>query len=126
MQALSLIESSSFGQGDKLSPNGYEIPGWHVLGEGQVPELLSDKVILTPSYPGNVRGAVWAGAKVGTSDWVAELQFRASGPDRGSGNLQVWYARDGEAAIGTSSLYRVGKFDGMVLVVDQYGGKVGR
>ena len=104
-QALSLIESSSFGYGDRVSPNGYEIPGWHVSGEGHVPELLSDKVILTPSYPGNVRGALWADAKVSESDWVADLEFRASGPDRGSGNLQIWYAKDGHAAIGTSSLY---------------------
>ena len=119
-----LIEGSSFGYRDKVSTNGYEIPGWQVLGEGQTPQLLSDKVVLTPPYPGNTRGSLWADNIIRYGDWSAELEFRASGPDRGSGNLQLWYAQDGRATVGTSSLYTVGKFDGMVLVVDQYGGKV--
>lgn len=38
--------------------------------------------------------------------------------------MQIWYTREGEAQIGTSSIYTVGKFDGLVLVVDMYGGKV--
>ena len=122
--AQTLIEGSSFGYGDKLSPNTYELPGWHIFGEGHVPELLSDKVVLTPPYPGNLRGALWSRTVISQSDWTAELEFRASGPDRGSGNLQVWYAKDGEKGVGAASLYTVGKFDGMVLVIDQYGGKV--
>ena len=119
-----LVESSSFGQDGRISPNGYGIPGWHVSGEGQVPQLLSDKVVLTPPDPGNTRGAVWSESKVIQSDWMADFEFRASGPDRGGGNLQLWYAKDGRGSIGTSSLYTVGNFDGMVLVIDQYGGKV--
>ena len=119
-----LVDSSSFGQDGKISPNGYGIPGWHVSGEGQVPQLLSDKVVLTPPYPGNTRGAVWSESSVTQSDWMADLEFRASGPDRGGGNLQLWYTKDGRSSIGTSSLYTVGNFDGMVLVIDQYGGKV--
>ncbi|KAL9639651.1 MAG: hypothetical protein Q9164_000807 [Protoblastenia rupestris] len=120
-----LVESSSFGQSGKISPNKYAIPGWHVSGEGQVPQLLSDKIILTPPHPGNARGAVWSESKVAQSDWVAELDFRASGPDRGSGNLQIWYTKDGREGIGASSLYTVGSFDGMVLSIDQYGGRGG-
>lgn len=38
--------------------------------------------------------------------------------------MQIWYTREGEAQIGTSSVYTVGKFDGLVLAVDMYGGKV--
>lgn len=38
--------------------------------------------------------------------------------------MQIWYTREGEAHIGTASIYTVGKFDGLVLVVDMYGGKV--
>ena len=123
-QALALFEASSFGSSGKISPNGQDIPGWQISGEGQVPQLLSDKVVLTPPHPGNVRGALWANSNVREGDWIAELEFRASGPDKGSGNLQLWYARDGQASIGSSSLYTIGKFDGLVLVVDQYGGKV--
>ena len=103
---------------------------------------LSDKIILTPPYPGNQRGALWAESRqvlspclvhrkcanfldsVSQSEWLAELEFRATGPERGGGNLQLWYAKDGRINIGTSSVYTVGNYDGMVLVIDPYGGKV--
>ena len=62
--------------------------------------------------------------RVSQSEWVAELEFRATGPDRGGGNLHLWYAKDGRMNIGTSSIYTVGNYDGMVLVIDPYGGKV--
>lgn len=120
-----LVESSSFGHNDQISPDSYAIPSWHILGDGQTPQLLSDKVILTPPYPGNQRGALWAEAKVSQSEWVAELEFRATGPERGGGNLQLWYTKDGRTNIGTSSIYTVGNYDGMVLVIDPYGGKGG-
>lgn len=95
---------------------------------------------MTPPYPGNRRGAIWADSRyvpftlditflrfisrVSQSEWIAELDFRATGPERGSGNLQIWYAKEGQAYVGTSSIYTVGKFDGFVLVVDMYGGRV--
>lgn len=120
-----LVESSSFGQNDQISSKNDAVAGWHTLGEGQTPQLLSDKIILTPPYPGNQRGALWADAMVSQSEWVAELEFRATGPERGGGNLQLWYAKDGRMNIGTSSIYTVGNFDGMVLVIDPYGGKGG-
>ena len=63
--------------------------------------------------------------RVSQSEWFAELEFRATGPERGGGNLQLWYAKDGRMNIGTSSIYTVGNYDGMVLVIDSYGGKVG-
>ena len=85
---------------------------------------MSDKVILTPPYPGNQRGAVWADARVSQSEWVAQFEFRATGPERGGGNLQLWYAKDGPTSVGTSSIYTAGYFDGFVLVIDPYGGKV--
>lgn len=61
---------------------------------------------------------------VSQSEWTAELEFRATGPERGSGNLHLWYAKDGPTSLATSSIYTVGYFDGFVLVVDPYGGKV--
>ena len=57
-------------------------------------------------------------------EWQANLDFRVNGPERGGGNLQLWYTKEGESSIGTSSIYTVGKFDGLVLVVDLYGGRV--
>lgn len=53
------------------------------------------------------------------------MDFRATGGERGGGNLQVWYVRNGEHDIGTSSIYTAGKFDGLAIVIDQYAGSVG-
>lgn len=44
--------------------------------------------------------------------------------ERGGGNLQLWYAKDGQQKIGSSSIYTVGPFDGFALVVDTHGGRV--
>lgn len=38
--------------------------------------------------------------------------------------MQIWYVRDGEHNIGTSSIYTAGKFDGLAIVIDQYAGAV--
>ncbi|KGO65568.1 Concanavalin A-like lectin/glucanases superfamily [Penicillium italicum] len=120
-----LIESSSFGAGQTISPNRHSIPGWEIGGEGHEPQILSDKIILTPPYPGNTRGSAWAQSPVSQSEWSAEFQFRASGPERAGGILQLWYTKDGQSRIGTSSIYTVGQFDGFALVIDTHGGRGG-
>lgn len=58
------------------------------------------------------------------NEWTVEFEFRASGPEKGSGNLQLWYVKDGAERVQTSSIYTVNKFEGLVLVVDTHGGKV--
>ncbi|OXV08244.1 hypothetical protein Egran_03993 [Elaphomyces granulatus] len=123
--ADSIIESSSFGYNQRISPNVDNIPGWHLVGEGHRPQILSDKVILTPLYPGNTRGSIWADATVSEPEWIAELHFRAGGPERPGGNLQLWYVKDGESQIGATSIYTVGKFDGLALAIDTHGGRGG-
>ncbi|KAJ5479732.1 hypothetical protein N7530_005241 [Penicillium desertorum] len=120
-----IIESSSFGTGQTISPNQDSIPGWAIGGEGHEPHVLSDKLILTPPYPGNTRGSAWAQSPVTQSEWSAEFQFRASGPERAGGILQLWYTKDGQSRIGTSSIYTVGQFDGFALVIDTHGGRGG-
>lgn len=62
---------------------------------------------------------------VSQQEWIAEFQFRASGPARSGGILQLWYSKDGQARVGTSSIYTVGPFDGFALVVDTHGGRGG-
>ncbi|RJE21751.1 hypothetical protein PHISCL_05899 [Aspergillus sclerotialis] len=62
---------------------------------------------------------------VSEAEWTAEFQFRASGQERGGGNLQLWYTKDGQSRVGTSSIYTVGQFDGFALVVDTHGGRGG-
>jgi lectin, mannose-binding 1 len=74
--------------------------------------------------PGNQRGAVWAEESLLHSQWTVDVDFRATGPERGGGNFNIWYVRNGQNDIGTASIYTVGKFDGLALVVDQYAGSV--
>ncbi|KAL8927439.1 MAG: hypothetical protein Q9208_002244 [Pyrenodesmia sp. 3 TL-2023] len=121
-----IVESSSFGQGDRISPNKFGIPHWHISGDGQsIPQLLTDKVVLTPPYPGNRRGAIWAETSLAQSEWTVDFEFRATGPDRGGGNLQLWYLKEGRPQVETPSIYTIGAFDGLALVIDMYGGKGG-
>lgn len=108
----------------RISPNLRAIPNWHLIGKPDPPEILSNKVVLTPPAPGNQRGAIWSEKVVEHSSWTADIDFRATGPERGGGNLQIWYAKSGQNEVGTSSIYTVGKFDGLALTVDQYAGSV--
>lgn len=55
---------------------------------------------------------------------MLDLEFRAGGPERGGGNLQLWLAKNGEHDIGTASIYTVGKFEGLALILDPKGGQV--
>ena len=93
-----------------------------MLGEGHVPQLLSDKVILTPPYGGNKKGALWTENKNSLNDWQVDLEFRVAATDRGIGSLQLWYANEGSNTVSINNVYTVGKFDGLALVVDTLGG----
>jgi mannose-binding lectin 1 len=121
--AQDLVKDTSFGYGNAISSNSFSIPGWQILGEGHTPQLLSDKVIVTPPFGGNKRGALWAEYKNHLPQWEVDLEFRAGGSDRAGGSLQLWYGSDGEKTIGVSSLYSVGRFDGLVLVLDAHNGR---
>jgi lectin, mannose-binding 1 len=118
----SYVDDMSFGHKQGISPNSFAIPGWSMLGEGHVPQLLSDKVILTPPYGGNKKGALWTESKNSLKDWQVDFEFRVGATDRGSGSLQLWYARDGSSSVSTNSIYSVGKFDGLALVLDTSNG----
>lgn len=115
----------SFGHLKAISPNGQTIPGWQITGEGHIPQLLSDRIALTPPVVGNTRGGLWAEKDISLPDWVLDLDFRVSGPERGNGNLQVWLTKDTLAASTMKSLYTVDKFDGLAIVLDQYQGTGG-
>jgi lectin, mannose-binding 1 len=121
--AQDLVEQASFGYGRSISSNSFSIPRWQLSGERHQPQLLSDKVILTPPYGSHKRGALWSESKNTLQDWAVELEFRAGGPDRGGGSIQLWYVADGLSSIGTSSIYTAGKFDGLALVLDTHNGK---
>lgn len=129
VQAQLVIDSLSFGHQQSISPDGHAIPGWHVAGEQngqpQSPQILSDRVVLTPPAPGHARGALWTDQPIQYPEWSVDMSFRASGPDRASGNLQIWFTKDTAPAAGLRSIYTVESFDGMALVLDQYAGSGG-
>ncbi|KAH6624846.1 concanavalin A-like lectin/glucanase domain-containing protein [Chaetomium sp. MPI-SDFR-AT-0129] len=121
-----LVNDISFGTGARISPEGSQsIPNFALQGRPLVPELLSDRVILTPVAPGNQRGAVWADKTLQNQNWVTDVEFRASGPERGGGNFNIWLVRDGPSSVGSDSVYSAGRFEGLGLVVDQHSGSGG-
>lgn len=127
-RASYFIDNLSFGhkENEPLSDNLRAIPHFSISGESYTPEILSDRLILTPPYPGQKRGAIWSEDPLHhAGDWTAELHFRASGMERGGGNLQLWYTKETQKNEPPQSIYTAGKFDGLVLVVDQYEGHGG-
>lgn len=103
----------------------HTVPQFSIQGEPAVPEVLSNKVILTQPSPGNARGAIWADNPNKYKEWLADVDFRVNGPERGGGNLNIWLAKRGLNDVGTASIYKVGKFDGLALVIDRSGGGAG-
>jgi mannose-binding lectin 1 len=91
-------------------------------GNPNLPEILSNKLILTPPAPGNQRGAVWSDNVLKNSNWILDVEFRANGPERGGGNLNIWVVRDGAHDVGSASIYTAGRFEGLALVIDGHGG----
>ncbi|TVY67426.1 Protein EMP47 [Lachnellula suecica] len=124
-QASYLNGDLSFGHNGKISPNSRAVPNFHLQGKPNAPEILSNKLVLTPPAPGNQRGAVWAEKPLQHSEWTVDVDFRATGPERGGGNFMVYLAKNGRDEIGTASIYTVGRFDGLALVVDQHAGSAG-
>ena len=108
----------------RISADSIAIPNFHLLGDPSPPTLLSNKIILTPPVQANQRGAIWSDKTIQQSSWTFDIDFRATGPERGDGKLVVWLARNGRYEVGTSSIYTVGKFDGLALNIDTYAGTV--
>ncbi|EMC95865.1 hypothetical protein BAUCODRAFT_34632 [Baudoinia panamericana UAMH 10762] len=125
VSAQSITDSVSFGQRHPIAADGGSIPGWQAFDENHQIQILSDRIILTPPVPGNARGAIWSDNTIAQADWTAELEFRASGQDQGTGNLNIWFTKE-KGEIGTNSVYTVEKYDGLALVIDQYGSTGGK
>ena len=119
-------EDLSFGaHGSVWTDDHRSVTGFNLGGEaGHVPELLSDRIIMTPPWPGSKRASMWADHPEPNEEWIVQLTFRATGPDHASGNMNIWYVHNKEE-VGTASIYTVGKFDGLAVIIDQYGGKGG-
>jgi mannose-binding lectin 1 len=119
-----LPDISSLTLPPRIESSAGAIPNFQLAGT-PVPQVLSNKVVLTPPGYRNSRASIWAATPLQHRSWVADFDFRASGPERGGGNLNIWLARDGADAIGTASIYTVAKFDGLALVINSQGGTPG-
>ncbi|KAK8034747.1 legume-like lectin family protein [Apiospora rasikravindrae] len=121
-----LVDSLSFGYSGRINPQGQQsVPGFSLQGTPNTPEILSNKVILTQPSPGNARGAIWGDNLNQYNQWVADVDFRVNGPERGSGNFNIWLVRRGAQDVGSASIYTVNHFEGLALVIDRYGGGAG-
>ncbi|KAL2202586.1 concanavalin A-like lectin/glucanase [Sarocladium strictum] len=126
VDAQVLINELSFGHSGRMNPSGgSNIPNFAVSGDPQQPQVLSNKLVLTPIAPGNQRGSLWSDSLLTQVLWTADVEFRATGPERGGGNLNIWLARNGDREVGSSSIYTARKFDGLALVIDTHGGSGG-
>lgn len=119
-----VVDGASFGQDGAIAPEGH-VKNWFLTGHDFIPQLLSDKIILTPPGPGKVQGAAWTEHRMPTSEWLVDFEFRASGPDHANGQLQLWYTRENQKQILDHNLYSVGKFTGLALLIDPLGGRAG-
>jgi mannose-binding lectin 1 len=126
MANMEIEEDISFGQhGSIWTSDHNQVIGYHLSGEnGYQPAVLSDRVVLTNMHVGNIRAAMWSEYTQRDEEWTASLDFRVTGPDHGTGNLQLWYVKD-KHAVDTASIYSAGKFDGLAIAIDQTGGHGG-
>ncbi|KAI1912553.1 hypothetical protein LOZ12_002464 [Ophidiomyces ophidiicola] len=122
-QADTLVERISFGTGKSLSSDKSSLPGWQVSGQNFIPEVMSDRIILTPPYPGNKRGAIWGLEPLHEYEWTVDFEFRVNGDERAGGNIQLWYVKDGKSKVGTRDIYSIQRFDGMAITIDSSQGR---
>ncbi|KAK6543838.1 hypothetical protein TWF694_000566 [Orbilia ellipsospora] len=110
----------SFGHQHPISlDGGKSIKNFEILGS---PQILSDRVLLTPPQPGNQRSAIWSTVSNHNEDWELHVPFRVSGGERSGGSLQIWYTHRGAPTTGTSTIYSAKPFEGLAIVIDSSSG----
>ncbi|KAF8454614.1 concanavalin A-like lectin/glucanase domain-containing protein [Kalaharituber pfeilii] len=108
----------SIGLTTPLSADGWNMPGWTILG---VSQILRDRIIMTPPHPGSQRSAIWAEHSNPYNEWSVEIEFRANGEERSGGSFHFWYSAGGVGYHGTESVYTAKPWDGLAILVDKYG-----
>lgn len=104
----------------RFSEDRQTIPGYTIIG---TPQILSDRLVLTPPAPGNQRVGLWTSKTSHYKEWTLDVNFRASGGERPGGSFHIWYSAAGASGkAGIESVYTSKPWDGLVLVVDSYGG----
>lgn len=108
-----------------MSDDHRTLSGWKIFGH---PQLLSDRVILTPGAPGNQRTGLWSAQPNAHDEWLVSTEFRANGGERPGGSLHLWYTARGAAGgsgAGHDSIYTSKPWDGLALVIDSHAGPGG-
>ncbi|CUS10279.1 unnamed protein product [Tuber aestivum] len=110
----------SIGLVHPFSEDRQTIPGYTIHGS---PQILSDRLVLTPPSPGNQRVGLWTTKTNSYHEWILDVSFRTSGGERPGGSFHLWYtAEGGNGKAGMESVYTSKPWDGLALVVDSYGG----
>ncbi|PWW73172.1 concanavalin A-like lectin/glucanase [Tuber magnatum] len=110
----------SIGLVHPFSEDRQTIPGYTIHGS---PQILSDRLVLTPPSPGNQRLGLWTTKTNPYHEWTLDINFRTSGGERPGGSFHVWYTAGGaHGKAGMESVYTSKPWDGLALVVDSYGG----
>ena len=122
--AQRVLEQLSFGHKDKISQDGQHLLGWRILGDHEwSPELLSDRIVVTPPWPHYRSSALWTEQPMLHDQWTADIEFRVTGPDHGEGTLNIWYTKENQNHIRAKSVYTVEKFEGLAVLIDRVGTK---
>lgn len=104
----------------RFSQDKHSIPGYQIFGD---PQILSDRLVLTPPSPGNQRVGLYTVKASPYKEWSVDIDFRTSGGERPGGSFHFWYTAGGASGKGgLESVYTSKPFDGLALVVDSYGG----
>ncbi|TGZ78571.1 concanavalin A-like lectin/glucanase [Ascodesmis nigricans] len=110
----------SIGASYPLSPDRHTIPHFTLHAPKGNPQLLSDRIILTPPAPGYQRAGVWSQSPVPFTDFSVDLSFRVHGQERPGGALTLWYTSKQADA---ETVYESRGWDGLAVVVDTVEGK---
>ncbi|KAH0612571.1 uncharacterized protein H6S33_008951 [Morchella sextelata] len=103
-----------------FSQDRHTIRGYQIFGD---PQILSDRLVLTPPSPGNQRVGLYTNKPNPYNEWSVDIDFRTSGGERPGGSFHFWYTAGGASGKGgLESVYTSKPFDGLALVVDSYGG----
>lgn len=110
----------SIGLTHPFSQDRHTIRGYQIFGD---PQILSDRLVLTPPTPGNQRVGLYTTKPNPYKEWSVDIDFRTSGNERPGGSFHFWYTAGGASGKGgLESVYTSKPFDGLALVVDSYGG----
>ncbi|KAF8249846.1 concanavalin A-like lectin/glucanase [Wilcoxina mikolae CBS 423.85] len=120
-----VIKEFSIGARYPISNDHETIPGFTISG---TPQLLSDRIILTPPTPGNQRVGLWTTTANQHGEWMATIEFRVSGSERPGGSFHLWYTsrgKNGGSGTGQDVIYTSKPWDGLALVIDSHSGTSG-